>query len=575
MKKILVLITLTVFLTLCYGEKSDQPEVHILIDVSGSMKRNDPDNFRVEAAKLFLHLTQDKFLVKVDAFATQPSNIMPLAPVTSHYQQKFKQRLYRISSDGKYTNFNSALHAADRGWQSKKRAIILLTDGKLDLGDEARTREAARELRKEMIEQLQKKGVQVYGIGLGDNLNEALLNQLADRTGGINQLVKNSDEIERSVYKIFQIIDKPQSAPIDETEDGLRTFTVDNSIHELTLIIENENNSPLILTSPDKKEYNLNHRKQGVVHIGQYQLLTIQQPLTGDWQIRGEKKVVEQVIISTDLNLVVNDIGNIFFQGQAIKLMAHLQLKDKPFYVKDIMSALKVSFQLKNDMHTETIPLKPAGHKGFIAELALDVPPGQYQLNWLAKGTGFSREIQSYAKVFPFPFLITQDKDQLLTLTMLPNSPVYEVKAQVFWGDKSFPMKKKQDYWQADLMSFCEMGETNDKPLSLQIKAFLSLEKSVHFEKPLSSFPCPVLVSEVNQVDKQAFRKQVEALPTKPLISVIDSLDWSKRTPIEKKEINYLLFLVIILLLVIATGFFWYTNNKKIKGMMQQIQGKI
>lgn len=56
--------------SILYAEpfSSQKPEIHLLVDVSGSMKKTDPQNLRVPAIKMFLYLINQKAVLSITKF---------------------------------------------------------------------------------------------------------------------------------------------------------------------------------------------------------------------------------------------------------------------------------------------------------------------------------------------------------------------------------------------------------------------------------------------------------------------------------------------------------------------------
>ena len=165
------------------------PEIHLLVDVSGSMKKTDPQNLRIKAINMFIYLIKQKALMQIQTFATDTQLMIPLKPVTTSFQNEYRQKSYKISSNGQWTDIDGAINNANHAWGLGKKIIILLTDGAVDLGSEFRTKQSKNKLAESTLANLHQKGVRVFTIGFSKNADKNLLDNLAVKTNGISQAV--------------------------------------------------------------------------------------------------------------------------------------------------------------------------------------------------------------------------------------------------------------------------------------------------------------------------------------------------------------------------------------------------
>ena len=149
----------------------------ILIDNSGSMQQNDPNDERFAVTeKLLDNLTGDN-AVAILGFTDTPEELHPLLPVSQ--EPLDRDRLHRNSYGG--TNVDAACREAIRlakqsGSRSRTR-ILLLTDGACGVlsGHPKRQRD--------LVGKLVKAGCEVFAIGFGQP-DEASLQYLSTETGG-------------------------------------------------------------------------------------------------------------------------------------------------------------------------------------------------------------------------------------------------------------------------------------------------------------------------------------------------------------------------------------------------------
>ncbi|RQW02957.1 VWA domain-containing protein, partial [candidate division KSB1 bacterium] len=123
------------------ADETPPADVRVLIDVSGSMKQNDPHNLRIPALKLLVNLMPPGAWAGVWLFAEQAQPLVPLERVDQNWQKQALALAAKIHSRGQRTDIEAALKKAALERQTadatSRRRLILLTDGLVDVGKEA------------------------------------------------------------------------------------------------------------------------------------------------------------------------------------------------------------------------------------------------------------------------------------------------------------------------------------------------------------------------------------------------------------------------------------------------------
>ena len=185
--------------------KVDQ-DVILLMDSSGSMRQNDPSRLRISSAKEYVgQLTLPDRVAIVDfddnALFTRANVGGPVHHLFTpgHNGPPYSEAqtdLDTIDASGS-TNFGDAIRIANDefiayGDRAHVWVMILLTDGRNTVpGADAMARSEAQEALA--------LGITIYTIGLGTDLNEPLLREIADTTGGTYYHASTAAEI-RWIY---------------------------------------------------------------------------------------------------------------------------------------------------------------------------------------------------------------------------------------------------------------------------------------------------------------------------------------------------------------------------------------
>ena len=112
-------------------------DTRVLIDVSGSMKKNDPDNLRRPALRLLVGLLPQNSRAGVWTFGRYANMEVKWGKVDAQWRKLADQGASKIHSRGQFTNIERALQRATSGWENadpgSRRNLRLLTDGKVDI----------------------------------------------------------------------------------------------------------------------------------------------------------------------------------------------------------------------------------------------------------------------------------------------------------------------------------------------------------------------------------------------------------------------------------------------------------
>lgn len=171
------------------------------IDSSGSMSSNDPSGLRKEVAKDFTQKLRDDDVAAVIDF---DSNAQLLTGFTSD-KQVISDAIDQVNSSGG-TNLGRAVSLALEQFNnyeespSSSKMIIMLTDGNGSYNSD-------------LTEQAKNNNVVIYTVGLGSSIDEELLKEIADGTGGKYYFASQADELE-------SIFDNIAGETVDKTTDS-------------------------------------------------------------------------------------------------------------------------------------------------------------------------------------------------------------------------------------------------------------------------------------------------------------------------------------------------------------------
>ncbi len=299
-------------------------DIRVLIDVSGSMKKNDPKNLRLPALRLLVGLLPHNASAAVWTFGTSATPIVPLGLANEKWKKNAQLASKKIHSRDLFTNIGLALDAAVADWGKKpsklnQRSIILLTDGMIDIGkDDVKNTQERGRLLKQMLPEIQKTGANIHTIALSKNADHAFLKELSTKTDGGFEQTDSAEQLERIFLRLFEKTTQPDTVPLVDNK-----FLIDESILELTLLVfKPQNARPTEVIEPDNKKYKQKNAPSYVKWQSEknYDLITISKPKQGEWSINAQTDPDNRVLVVTNLQIQTNRMPNNLFLGENLNV---------------------------------------------------------------------------------------------------------------------------------------------------------------------------------------------------------------------------------------------------------------
>ena len=166
--------------------------VALLIDSSGSMSDNDPDNKRVDAAKSFINNIGPNDLVAIYDFGSCEADVRLLQDFTSD-KNKLNDALENIEACDGTPMYEAMVSAAThmkhfkltQGKKDDHYVMILLTDGEAN----------SKDLYHQAITEITSIPAPVFTVGLGEGVNVTDLTNIAQATGGSYLQANQADQL--------------------------------------------------------------------------------------------------------------------------------------------------------------------------------------------------------------------------------------------------------------------------------------------------------------------------------------------------------------------------------------------
>ncbi len=417
------------------------PDTRILIDISGSMKKNDPHNLRRPALRLLVGLLPSGSRAGIWTFGQYVNMQAPLGKVDKRWRAKARKGADKIHSRGLYTDIESAIGRATKDWRGPaddaQRHLILMTDGMVDVSkDPAESASSRQNVLDEQLPRLRDLGVKVHTVALSSRADHELMQRMSRATGGWYEQVDDAARLQKVFLRIFEKVGNPDTVPLKDNR-----FKVDSSIRELTLIVfRTEGTQATRITLPDGKSFERAtapgnvawHQDEG------YDLLTIQKPMPGDWSIQARLDPDNRVMVLTDLRMETSPVPNRIVSGQRIPLAVSFEDKGKTVIHREFIEVMNLSTEQigPDGLETEPRPLldngqgdDPLAYDGrFELRFHPEGDNGHGELVINAEGKTFQRQKRSlFELVQPARASLQPDTDSgLLNLTITTDAEVID-----------------------------------------------------------------------------------------------------------------------------------------------------
>ncbi len=398
-----VVLALALGVVAAQAETKAKPDVRVLIDVSGSMKKTDPENLRIPATKLLLNLAQPGSRMGLWTFGRYVNMLVPYGNVDKAWKEKAVREADKIGSVALFTAIGDALDQATKGQLQKDpaadRTIVLLSDGMVDIStnpaDNAREQKRIFE---QVVPRLVKAGFKVHTVALSEQADVDFLKRLANETGGHFSMANTADQLMNVFVKAADQVNKPTQVPMENGK-----FSIDGTITEFTALIYRRPGSPsAILKSPSGKRISNENHDTSVnwFNDARFDLVTIQAPEKGNWDLEGDLDPDNRVTVVSNLDVQLEGLPNDVIEGEKVTLSMYLSEKGKPIVHPQFLALMDITFSQRNDKgelfegklsrdRNGNAVVPPDGN--YVAKLGRTLTEGEHEFSVAVDGKTFKR----------------------------------------------------------------------------------------------------------------------------------------------------------------------------------------
>ena len=517
-------------------------DIRLLIDISGSMKKNDPANLRIPSVALLTELIPDGDKAGVWTFGQWVNNLVKRKVVDDAWRLDAKEQAKKINSVALYTNIGAVLEkASDDFYKSdadfSNTHFILLTDGMIDIDKDSAKNDIERNrVLTTVLNSFKERGAKIHAISLSKNADLSLMDKLAIQTGGQSAVAESSEDLTKVFVQALSQAVPSEEVPIEGNE-----FAIDSSIEEFTALIFRGNDSiPTEIISPDESVYQYGKKDADVKWFQDtgYDLITITRPLEGTWKIKSDIQPESRVTVVSNLQLDVSKLPANFFAGEHLKVDVSFIEENKRVVNPDFLSLLDVQLQLttedgKSASKAMSDSNSPPADGIFSESITKLSKVGQYEVTVLVDGKTFKRskrQVVNLRAPFDFEFSVKSDVPQpYYELVVTPLNESISISDTNIFVKTKFPDN-------TSLISALEMDEGNNRwilqippdkgdgvyEIAVKVKSLTTTGQEFQFKpKPFEAeFPIPVgssnKIISVNEEEEELVDEPVVSEEAEP-----------------------------------------------------------
>ncbi len=565
-------------------------DVRVLIDVSGSMKKNDPNNLRAPALRMLVGLMPEGTRAGVWTFGKYVNMQVKLDNVDKQWKANAMAEAAKIHSRGLFTNIEEAVKRASEGWVDPdpryKRHIILLTDGVVDISKDKKLNEQSRRhLLQDILPRIEQADASIHTIALSKNVDTDLLNALSGATKGAFEQVDSAEQLQRVFLKLFEKAVPTDTLPIEDNK-----FNVDKHISDITILVFlAKDSSATQLKLPDGNKWSYKSHPDNVNwhHEDGYDLITVKKPTAGQWSLQAKVDPDNRVMVISNLRLKVDKLPNTLMLGDQFDIRTRLMEEGKTVTNKDLLD--RTAFTTRHpvsDGKFKSIELNDEGNKPdvlkgdgvYSTNYSFSEKAGEYQLTVQAKSLTFEREIRHSIQVHDSPanIIIYQEDDAkpykvivrphagLIrpdTVSMQIKLPEAEPQIVPHAGDLEWSINIDKKYANQTFSLTLVGNRYSGEPVKLVFEQVLSVTGK---EQPISLRVKPEVKPEPTEKEEKTKEEKTVATEEKPAETEAKEEAVSDEEP--KKGFNWIMVLVLVVvvnIVVFGGGWFGYKFWKK------------
>ncbi|MEQ8289747.1 MAG: VWA domain-containing protein [Gammaproteobacteria bacterium] len=189
-------------------------DVFLVLDNSGSMKKNDPDFLASEAVREFISMQDENTRVGIVVFDQSVRLSTPLTEASLTNRETILSSLNEIDYKGLFTDSPAGIERAiyqlkNNARDEAEKSIIFMTDGIVDTGNPDKDIEKAKWLREDLAPDAADNDIKIFAIAFTEQADFQLIQSIAQKTGGEYYRALQAEDLRNVFERIDRIINEP------------------------------------------------------------------------------------------------------------------------------------------------------------------------------------------------------------------------------------------------------------------------------------------------------------------------------------------------------------------------------
>lgn len=200
------------------ADKTLIKDVVLVLDNSGSMKKNDPNFLVSNAVKEFISQQDENTRVGIVIFDQDVRLPVPLTDASMANRETILNSIENINYKGLYTDSPAGIERAiyelkNNGREEAQKSIIFMTDGIVDTGAPEKDLEKSKWLREDLAPDAADNGIKIFGIAFTEAADFQLIQSISQKTEGEYYRAITVDDLPNVFGQIDEIINTPKEEP--------------------------------------------------------------------------------------------------------------------------------------------------------------------------------------------------------------------------------------------------------------------------------------------------------------------------------------------------------------------------
>ncbi|GLR62902.1 VWA domain-containing protein [Marinospirillum insulare] len=348
-KKLLLLVLLAGLLPATQAF-SAQPDVRLVVDISGSMKRTDPNNLRIPATNLLIDLLPAESKAGIWTFGAYVNMLVAHGDANDAWRNNARNQAKKINSVALFTDIENAIERSS--WDVNKpdanteKHIILLSDGLIDNSEaksaeqrEAENQKSRDHLLRVIVPKLAKAGYTIHTLALSDEADHDLMATMAQRTGGLHAIAYEAKDLMPLLLQIINRLVPSEEVPLQNNR-----FLIDPTIDEFTLLVFHGAGASVSLHNPAGETFDSSSSNSTMRWHGnsRYTMITVKKPAAGEWYIETPEHPDNRVTVISDIRFHSTSLPPTIYRGYPQKVEAWFTEEGKLIDRREFLTLLDV-----------------------------------------------------------------------------------------------------------------------------------------------------------------------------------------------------------------------------------------